>query len=128
LNFLLDTHLLLWAAGDPDRLSSRARGLIEDAENVLYFSVASLREISIKRGLGRPDFLVEPRILRRALLDNGYVELVITADHALAVEALPDLHKDPFDRLLVAQARTEGITLLTADSQVAQYGEATALA
>jgi PIN domain nuclease of toxin-antitoxin system len=128
LNFLLDTHLLLWAAGDPDRLSSRARGLIEDAENVLYFSVASLWEISIKRGLGRPDFLVEPRILRRALLDNGYVELVITADHALAVEALPDLHKDPFDRLLVAQARTEGITLLTADSQVAQYGEATALA
>jgi PIN domain nuclease of toxin-antitoxin system len=128
LNFLLDTHLLLWAAGDPDRMSSRARGLIEDAENVLYFSVASLWEISIKRGLGRPDFLVEPRILRRALLDNGYVELVITADHALAVEALPDLHKDPFDRLLVAQARTEGITLLTADSQVAQYGEATALA
>lgn len=128
MNFLLDTHLLLWAAGDPDRLSSRARGLIEDAENVLYFSVASLWEISIKRGLGRPDFLVEPRILRRALLDNGYVELVITADHALAVEALPDLHKDPFDRLLVAQARTEGITLLTADSQVAQYGEATALA
>lgn len=95
---------------------------------MLYFSVASLWEISIKRGLGRPDFLVEPRILRRALLDNGYVELVITADHALAVEALPDLHKDPFDRLLVAQARTEGITLLTADSQVAQYGEATALA
>lgn len=128
MNFLLDTHLLLWAAGDPDRLSSRARGLIEDAENVLYFSVASLWEISIKRGLGRPDFLVEPRILRRALLDNGYMEMAITADHALAVEALPDLHKDPFDRLLVAQARTEGITLLTADSQVAQYGEATALA
>lgn len=124
MKLLLDTHLLLWAAGDPDRLSTRARTLIENTSNELHFSVASLWEIAIKRGLGRTDFRVEPRLLRRALLDNGYVEITIAADHALGVEALPDLHKDPFDRLLIAQARSEGITLLTSDAQIAEYGDA----
>ncbi|HSP34021.1 MAG TPA: type II toxin-antitoxin system VapC family toxin [Thermoanaerobaculia bacterium] len=121
MKLLLDTQLLLWAAGQPERLSSRARKLLNDADNELLFSAASLWEITIKTTLGRDDFRVEPRVLRRGLLDNGYVELPITSEHAVNVDALPPLHKDPFDRLLLAQALVEGITLLTADAQLARY-------
>jgi PIN domain nuclease of toxin-antitoxin system len=121
MKLLLDTHLLLWAAGDPDRLSAAARALIGAPENELWFSAASVWEIAIKRGLGREDFQVNPRLLRRGLLDNGYRELPVGSEHAVAIDSLPPLHKDPFDRLLVAQARVEGITLLTADASVAQY-------
>ena len=117
----LDTHLLLWAAGNPDRLSAAARALIEESENDLFFSAASLWEIAIKRNLGRDDFRVDPRVLRRSLLDNGYRELPITSEHAVAVDTLPSIHKDPFDRILTAQATVEGITLLTSDPLVAQY-------
>ena len=121
MKLLLDTHLLLWAADGKRNLSKMARTLIADPENELLFSAANLWEIAIKRGLGRDDFQVDPRLLRRGLLDNGYSELPITSDHALAVEALPPIHKDPFDRLLVAQATVEGITLLTVDPLVAKY-------
>ncbi len=121
MKLLLDTQLLLRAAGQPERLSSRARRQIENPDNELLFSAASLWEITIKTTLGRDDFRVEPRVLRRALLDNGYVELPITSEHAVSVDALPPLHKDPFDRLLLAQALVEGITLLTADAQLARY-------
>ena len=119
--FLLDTHLLLWAAGRPERLSAQARALLEAPQSELFFSAASLWEIAIKRSLGREDFRVDPRLLRRGLLDNGYRELAITSEHAVAIARLPLLHKDLFDRLLLAQADVEGITLLTADAQVAQY-------
>jgi len=121
MKLLLDTHLLLWAAGDPDQLSAKALALIEEPDNELFFSAASLWEIAIKRGLGRTDFLVDARVLRRSLLDNGYSELPITSEHAVAIETLPPIHKDPFDRILVAQAMVEGITLLTTDSLVAKY-------
>jgi PIN domain nuclease of toxin-antitoxin system len=121
MKLLLDTQLLLWAAGDPDRLSAAARALIGAPENEVWFSAASVWEIAIKRGLGREDFQVNPRLLRRGLLDNGYRELPVGSEHAVAIDSLPPLHKDPFDRLLVAQARVEGITLLTADASVAQY-------
>ncbi len=121
MKLLLDTHLLLWAAGEPDRLSTVARRLIKDSNNELTFSAASFWEIAIKRGLGREDFQVDPRLLRRGLLDNRYSELLIGSDHAVAIDGLPRLHKDPFDRILVAQAMVEGITLLTADPLVAQY-------
>lgn len=121
MKLLLDTQLLLWAAGQPEHLSSRARRLLNDSDNELLFSAASLWEITIKTGLGRDDFRVEPRVLRRALLDNGYVEVPVTSEHAVSVDALPPLHKDPFDRLLLAQAFVEGITLLTADAQLARY-------
>jgi len=77
VKLLLDTHLLLWAAGEPDRLSSDASRFIENLEHELFFSAASLREFAIKRGLGRDDFRVDPRLLRRGLMDNGYSELVI---------------------------------------------------
>ena len=121
MKILLDTQLLLWAAGHPERLSARAKRLINDSTNELMFSAASLWEITIKTSLGRDDFRVEPRVLRRALLDNGYVELPVTSEHAVNVDTLPPLHKDPFDRMLLAQALVEGITLLTADSQLARY-------
>jgi PIN domain nuclease of toxin-antitoxin system len=121
MRLLLDTHLLLWAAVEPGRLSSAARKLMKDVGNELTFSAASFWEIAIKRSLGRSDFRVDPRLLRRGLLDNGYSELLIGSDHALAIDGLPRLHKDPFDRILIAQAMVEGITLLTADPLVAQY-------
>jgi PIN domain nuclease of toxin-antitoxin system len=121
MKLLLDTHLLLWAAAEPDRLSAEVRSLIENPENELLFSAASLWEVAIKRGLGRHDFKADARLLRRGLLDNGYSELPIISDHIVAIESLPMLHKDPFDRVLVAQATVEGVTLLTTDSLVAQY-------
>jgi len=124
LNLLLDTHLLLWAASEPKRLSAKARVLLLDPANHLVFSSASLWEVSIKNGLERPDFNVDPRRLWRMLLVNGYRELPVTSEHAVAVNELPPLHKDPFDRILVAQARVEGLTLLTVDKAVAKYGDA----
>lgn len=121
MKLLLDTHILLWAANEPERLSTQAIALLEDPDNELLFSAASLWEISIKNGLGRDDFKVDARLLRRGLLDNGYLELPITSAHAVFVESLPAIHKDPFDRILVAQATAEGITLVTADAMVAKY-------
>ena len=121
MKLLLDTHLLLWAASNPERLPGKARTLIEDGENELLFSAASLWEIAIKHGLGREDFQVDARLLRRGLLDNGYLELGISSEHAVFIDNLPPLHKDPFDRILIAQASVEGIALVTADALVAQY-------
>jgi len=121
MKLLLDTHLVLWAAGEPGRLSAPALALIDDPANDLMFSAASLWEIAIKRGLGRSDFRVDPRLLRRGLLDNGYLELPVTSEHAVAIDSLPLLHKDPFDRILIAQATVEGIPLLTVDPVMARY-------
>ena len=121
MNLLLDTHLLLWAAAEPERLSEEAKALIENADNRLFFSAASIWEVVIKNGLNRPDFRVDPHILRRGLVENGYNELPIAAQHTLTVAHLPDIHKDPFDRILIAQAEFEGFLLLTVDDLVAQY-------
>jgi PIN domain nuclease of toxin-antitoxin system len=121
VKLLLDTQLLLWAAGQPERLSAPTRKLLNDPRNELLFSAASLWEIAIKSSLGREDFRVDPRLLRRGLLDNGYIELAVTSEHAVSINGLPPLHKDPFDRLLLAQALTEGITLLTGDTRLARY-------
>jgi PIN domain nuclease of toxin-antitoxin system len=122
MKLLLDTHLLLWAAGEPERLSRAARSLLVARANSLVFSAASIWEIVIKAGLGRPDFQVEPQRLRQELLLHGYEELPISGEHALALRTLPALHKDPFDRILFAQARCEGMTLVTADRDIAAYG------
>ena len=121
MKLLLDTHLILWAAGEPEKLPSGAVDLIENAESELLFSAASLWEIAIKSGLGRDDFRVNARLLRRGLIDNGYSELPIIGEHTLMIDTLPSIHKDPFDRLLVAQAISEGIMLLTSDELVAKY-------
>ncbi len=123
MKLLLDTHLLLWAAGQPERLSPKALDLLEDAQNHLLFSAASFWEITIKCGLGRSDFSVNPRLLRRALLDNGYQELSVCSEHTVAIADLPPIHKDPFDRLLIAQATIEGFVFLTVDTLLEKYGE-----
>jgi PIN domain nuclease of toxin-antitoxin system len=123
VKLLLDTQVLLWAVGDTKRLSSQARALIENEVHELHFSAVSLWEVTIKNALGRDDFRVEPNILRRVLLDNAYTELAITSEHAVRVAALPPLHRDPFDRLLVAQAQCEGMCLVTADSMLREYGD-----
>jgi len=124
MKLLLDTHIILWAAGMPDKLSDSARNLLIEKDSKLFFSAASLWEIVIKRGIGRDDFKVDPHRLRKMLLQNGYSELPVTAEHVLRVDTLPLLHKDPFDRILIAQARSEAMLLLTVDSAVIQYGEA----
>jgi PIN domain nuclease of toxin-antitoxin system len=121
VKLLLDTHLLLWAAEGSKRVPRNARALMADLGNELLFSVASLWEITIKSGLNRADFRVDARVLRRGLMDNGYGELPILSEHVVAIDALAPIHKDPFDRLLIAQATVEGITLLTDDTIVAKY-------
>lgn len=121
MNLLLDTHLLIWTSTVSGRLPKTARTLIGDEGNQIFFSAASLWEIAIKTALRRPDFDVDARILRRHLLSEGYQELDVTGDHAVHVDVLPLIHRDPFDRLLVAQAMIEGLTLLTADETVARY-------
>jgi PIN domain nuclease of toxin-antitoxin system len=121
MQILLDTHLLVWAMGSPERLPAGLAAMLEDPQNTPWFSVASLWELVIKQALGRPDFHVQPPLLRRALLDGGWQELPIQAHHALAVASLPPLHRDPFDRMLLAQACADGLLLITADQQLAGY-------
>ena len=121
MQLLLDTHLLVWAMGEPERLDPALVRLLEDPMNTPVFSVASLWELVIKRGLDRPDFQLEPSLLRQALLEAGWRELPVEAHHVLAVGQLPPLHRDPFDRLLLAQAQADGLLLITADQQLAQY-------
>lgn len=119
MKLLLDTHLLLWAAGEPERLPPAALAEIENADNHLTFSAATPWEIAIKRGLGRLDLKVDASF-RRGMIDNGYDKLPITGEHAIAVDGLPPIHKYPFDRILIAQSIVEGITL-TVDDRVARY-------
>jgi PIN domain nuclease of toxin-antitoxin system len=121
MKLLLDTHLLIWTAGNARKLSKTARGLIEDRDNDIAFSAVSIWEIAIKYALEKPDFNINPHLVRRGCLDNGMTELAMTSEHAIIVATLPFIHKDPFDRLLVAQAMSEGVTLLTADATIAQY-------
>lgn len=124
MNLLLDTHCLLWVAARPDLLSPSALAMIEDPANRLWFSVASIWEVAIKRGLDRPDFRTDPGTLRAGLLSAGYEELTVDGRHVLILSALPCLHRDPFDRMLLAQATAEGMRLLTADRRLAAYGGA----
>lgn len=121
MKLLLDTHILLWAAGQPKRLSAAARRLLNDKRHQLHFSAASIWEVAIKQSLGRDDFRAHPGLLRRGLLENGYEEVPIKGGHAVAVSALAPLHRDTFDRILLAQALVEGMLLVTADAQIAQY-------
>ena len=120
MRLLLDTHILLRGAVEPERLSRAASSLVENLDNELMFSAVSLWEIAIKTGRGR-DFRINPSMFRRSLFDNGYAELAMSGAHAAGLASLPPIHKDPFDRMLVAQAMIEGLTLLTADPVVAKY-------
>lgn len=121
MRYLLDTHLVLWAAIDSERLSPAALAILADEQSTLVFSAASLWEVAIKTSLGRPEFTVDPHLLRRGLIQAGYEEMAVTGAHAVTVADLPALHKDPFDRVLVGQARAEGLILVTSDAAVARY-------
>ena len=121
MKLLLDTQILLWVALHPEFLPEKAKLLITDEKNELCFSVVSLWEVAIKNSLNRADFKVDPGTLRKGLLDREYQEFSITGAHAVAVGGLPMLHKDPFDRLLIAQAKAEGISLVTCDATIAEY-------
>ncbi len=123
MNLLLDTHYLLWVAGRDTMPSALADALIKDPANTLWFSVASIWEVAIKRGLDRPDFRTDPGTLRAGLLASEYLELAVEGRHILGLATLPALHRDPFDRLLVAQAAAEGMRLLTADRRLVAYGD-----
>jgi len=121
MRFLLDTQIMIWTAiGDP-RLKPAARAVVNDRANELLFSVSSIWEIAIKSALRRRDFVYDPREIRQQFLANGYQELPILGHHVVLVDSLPPIHKDPFDRILIAQAMVEGITLLTADPVIARY-------
>lgn len=124
---LFDTQLLVWSAEDDARLPKDARALLLDPAVAPVFSAASIWEVAIKAALRRADFAVDADALARGLRGASYEELPVTARHAAALRALPypgpDRHKDPFDRLLLAQARHEGIALATTDEPLAAYGE-----
>ena len=121
MRLLLDTHVLLWTIAESRRLSAAARALIGEPDNELTFSSVSLWELAIKAGRGRDDFRIDVSSLRRSLFDNDYVELPMTGAHVVALGSLPPLHRDPFDRMLVAQAIVEGLTLVTSDPAVGKY-------
>lgn len=122
MRLLLDTHILIWTAAGSKRLSVKTRSLLEDPKHDLVFSVASLWEIAIKTGGTGHQMPVNVERLRTMLIENGYAELDIKSSHAFAVRHLPPLHRDPFDRILIAQARVEGMTLLTIDKRMLKYG------
>lgn len=119
--YLFDTHLLLWVASDSARLPEEVRSLVDDEGNELWFSAANIWEVAIKNSLARPDFAVDPWLLYGTLIAHGYQELAITGRHTLEVAGMPLLHRDPFDRILVAQARVAPMILLTNDRQLAEY-------
>lgn len=122
MKILLDTHILLWMAWDKrERFSAQALALLEDPNNELYFSLASLWEISIKSALGKPDFDVDVSELEKGLITAGFRTLPITLAHILKQAELPLIHRDPFDRMLIAQAEIENYLFLTADSLIMQY-------
>lgn len=124
-SYLLDTHVLLLAAVGSDRLSASARELLVDPDTDLRFSVASIWEVVIKSQLGRTDFRMNPELLRDYARLAGLAEVPVLGEHVLGIMRLPNLHKDPFDRLLIAQARAENLVLLTMDAQVLAYGDGT---
>ena len=125
MRFLLDTHFALWVTINSSRISVEvsveARTILLNPGNELVFSVSSIWEIAIKKGLGRPDFPYDPREIRRQLMMNGHEELTIESRHVVLVDSMPLIHKNPFDRILISEAMVEGITLLTADPVIAKY-------
>ena len=123
MRVLLDTHVLLWALAEPTMMDTQTRAAIEAGDNEVLFSAASIWEISIKAGLGRLDFAFEAADIARAALDTGFTELAVRANAAALVGRLPSLHRDPFDRLLVAQAIVEPATLYSANRQLVPYSD-----
>jgi PIN domain nuclease of toxin-antitoxin system len=123
VNYLLDTHVLLWALSAPEKLTQEMRDIIQDPGVSIWFSVASLWEVAIKSALGRPDFSFDSREIWRAARDTSFLELDVQALHVFKLRELPELHQDPFDRLLVAQAKAMSMRLLTVDAKVSPYSD-----
>jgi PIN domain nuclease of toxin-antitoxin system len=123
VNLLLDTHIVLWASAARSRLPVGASKLLEKGEHTLWVSAVTFWEVAIKRSLNKPDFRIDVAPLRAGLLRNGHLELAIDGTHALELAKLPMYHTDPFDRLLVAQAKAEGMILLTSDRELSVYGD-----
>lgn len=119
MRLLLDTHVVLWALRQDDALGERATAAIENPENEVLVSAASVWEIAIKKARGK---LSAPDNLRSWIGASGFLELPVTFAHAEQAGALPLHHRDPFDRMLVAQAQNEGLVLLTADADIPRYG------
>ncbi len=120
-DYLLDTHALIWAAGEPERLNSKVIDIISNEKNRLYFSSVSVQEIAIKTELNKPDFCIDAKALTEGLLAAGYIELPMTSRHACGISGLPVMHKDPFDRLLVAQAKAENLNFITNDGTIIKF-------
>jgi PIN domain nuclease of toxin-antitoxin system len=123
VRLLLDTHILIWALITPKRLAPKTRAMLEDRENDVLFSAASVWEMAIKAALGRADFKVSPDVMVEAAVDSGFRELAVRSPVALLAARLPPHHRDPFDRMLVAHAMNESAMLYTADRQLAAYSE-----
>ena len=121
MKILLDTNILLWIAGSPEKIPENILNQIQDTQNTLFFSAASIWEIAIKHALGKPDFSFDPLTIYQALVENNYTELSITSSHATAIQHLQKIHKDPFDRMLIAQAIAENMLLMTADRTIVKY-------
>jgi PIN domain nuclease of toxin-antitoxin system len=121
MTFLLDTQLLVWSMTRAERVSADTRSLIRSSSTKPLYSVISIWEVAIKYSLHRPDFTVDPQQLKFSLDESGFRDLPIRCEHTFAIQNLPKIHKDPFDRLLIAQAIVEGVTLLTVDSDIAKY-------
>ena len=123
MRVLLDTHILLWALAEPRRLDRGLRATIESSDTEVLFSAASIWEIAIKSGLGRSDFAFDAEEIAQAALDTGFTEVAVRAKAAALVARLPLLHRDPFDRVLVAQAIVEPAILYTTDQQLVPYSD-----
>lgn len=123
MRILLDTHILLWAVADDPQLSPRARALIEDESNELLFSSVSLSEISLKHAVHPQDMVVNAAEARRTFESSGFKELIYDADMATTLDGMALHHKDPFDRMLIAQAKTSGIKIMSHDKAFPAYGD-----
>ena len=121
MNFLLDTHILIWVAISPHKISLELASLLSDPSNHLYFSSASIWEIPLKESLGKRDFEISSKKLHGGLIENGYKEIKISALHAMEAIKLPFIYRDPFDRILVTTAIWENMPLLTNDSTLSPY-------
>ncbi|NHB91140.1 type II toxin-antitoxin system VapC family toxin [Photorhabdus cinerea] len=119
MNYLLDTHVLIWLSLTPERINNKSTDIITSFDNEVFFSAASIWEVAIKFSIGKIN--LRPDILRKGLLDNGFKELHVKSGHAVNIPSLPEMHKDPFDRILISQAKVEKMTLITADEKILKY-------
>lgn len=119
--YLLDTHALIWVAGEPEKLNSKTIDILSDDSNRFYFSSVSIQEIAIKTALNKPGFSIDAQTMTVGLLSAGYIELPMNSIHAYSIAELPGMHQDPFDRMLVSQAKVEGLGLITNDGNIIKH-------